>query len=93
MRQREAWKVRRSKTVKREERSLEQQMESVARYVATRERTTFFGFFVEQPTVEELVVSFLAVLELVKQRVIDCEQMTDDILLRSMVKEESQIGV
>ncbi|MER2031615.1 MAG: rifampin ADP-ribosyl transferase, partial [Exiguobacterium indicum] len=31
--------------------------------------------------------------ELVKQRVIDCEQMTDDILLRSMVKEESQIGV
>ncbi|WP_214847898.1 segregation/condensation protein A [Exiguobacterium sp. s193] len=93
MRQRVAWKVRRSKTVKREERSLEQQMIHVADYVTSKERTTFFGFFAEQPTVEELVVSFLAVLELVKQRVIVCEQMNDDILLRSLAKEENPIGV
>ena len=93
MRQRVAWKVRRSKTVKREERTLEQQMVHVSEYVLSRERTTFFGFFTEQPTVEELVVSFLAVLELVKQRVIACEQMNDDILLRTLAKEENPIGV
>ncbi|WP_449403724.1 segregation/condensation protein A [Exiguobacterium artemiae] len=93
MRQRVAWKVRRSKTVKREERTLEQQMIHVSEYVFANEGTTFFGFFTEQPTVEELVVSFLAVLELVKQRVVACEQMSDDILLRALVKEENQIGV
>ncbi|WP_215193333.1 segregation/condensation protein A [Exiguobacterium sp. s95] len=93
MRQRVAWKVKRSKTVKREERTLEQQMVHVSEYVLSRERTTFFGFFTEQPTVEELVVSFLAVLELVKQRVIACEQMNDDILLRTLAKEENPIGV
>lgn len=93
MRQRAAWKVRRSKTVKREERTLEQQMIQVSEYVLGNKGTTFFGFFTEQPTVEELVVSFLAVLELVKQRVIVCEQMSDDILLRALVKEENQIGV
>lgn len=93
MRQRVAWKVRRSKTVKREERTLEQQMVHVSKYVFANEGTTFFGFFTEQPTVEELVVSFLAVLELVKQRVVACEQMNDDILLRALVKEENQIGV
>ncbi|MFZ0076352.1 rifampin ADP-ribosyl transferase [Exiguobacterium sp. RIT452] len=93
MRQRVAWKVRRSKTVKREERTLEQQMVHVSEYVLGNDGTTFFGFFTEQPTVEELVVSFLAVLELVKQRIVACEQMNDDILLRALVKEENQIGV
>lgn len=93
MRQRVAWKVRRSKTVKREERTLEQQMAHVSEYVLGNDGTTFFGFFTEQPTVEELVVSFLAVLELVKQRIVACEQMNDDILLRALVKEENQIGV
>ena len=93
MRQRVAWKVRRSKTVKREERTLEQQMVHVSEYVLANDGTTFFGFFTEQPTVEELVVSFLAVLELVKQRIVACEQMNDDILLRALVKEENQIGV
>ena len=93
MRQRVAWIVRRSKTVKREERTLEQQMVHVSEYVLGNDGTTFFGFFTEQPTVEELVVSFLAVLELVKQRIVACEQMNDDILLRALVKEENQIGV
>jgi len=93
MKKRAAWKVRRSRTVRREERTLEEQMRRVADYIENSDGATFFGFFHEEPNVEELVVTFLAILELVKQRHISCKQTGEDILLNTITQEASPIGV
>lgn len=54
--------------------SLELHVEGIARAIHTRRRTTFFEFVHAGAPVEELVVTFLAILELYKRGLVRLEQ-------------------
>jgi segregation and condensation protein A len=54
--------------------SLELHVESVARQIRARKRSSFRQLVSRNATVEELVVTFLAILELYKQGVLRLEQ-------------------
>lgn len=77
--ERKRWKERRKKTIKREERTLEEQMTRLHDHVSSTRQTSFFAFFVEQPNVSDLVVTFMALLELIKLRVVVTKQLDQDI--------------
>ncbi|MBR2075845.1 MAG: segregation/condensation protein A [Exiguobacterium sp.] len=77
--ERKRWKERRKKTIKREERTLEEQMTRLHEHVSSTRQTSFFAFFVEQPNVSDLVVTFMALLELIKLRVVVTKQLDQDI--------------
>ncbi|MBG0917217.1 chromosome condensation and partitioning factor [Exiguobacterium sp. 8H] len=77
--ERKRWKERRKKTIKREERTLEEQMTRLHEHVSSTRQTSFFSFFVEQPNVSDLVVTFMALLELIKLRVVVTKQLDQDI--------------
>lgn len=77
--ERKRWKERRKKTIKREERTLEEQMTRLHDYVSAKRTTSFFSFFEERPDVSDLVVTFMALLELIKLRVVTTKQEERDI--------------
>ncbi|WP_337873984.1 segregation/condensation protein A [Exiguobacterium sp.] len=77
--ERKRWKERRKKTIKREERTLEEQMTRLHEHVSSTRQTSFFSFFVERPNVSDLVVTFMALLELIKLRVVETKQLDQDI--------------
>lgn len=77
--ERKRWKERRRKTIKREERTLEEQMTRLHEHVLSKRETSFFSFFVERPDVSDVVVTFMALLELIKLRVVKTEQVEMDI--------------
>lgn len=79
MLERKRWKERRKKTIKREERTLEEQMMRLHDHVAAEGTTSFFSFFEERPDVSDLVVTFMALLELIKLRVVTTKQEERDI--------------
>jgi len=54
--------------------SLEMHVESVARLMRARQRSSFRGLVSEDASVEELVVTFLAILELYKRGLVRLEQ-------------------
>jgi len=77
--ERKRWKERRKKTIKRETRTLEEQMTRLHEHVASKRKTSFFAFFEERPDVSDLVVTFMALLELIKLRVVTTSQVERDI--------------
>ena len=77
--ERKRWKERRKKTIKREERTLEEQMTRLHEHVSAEGTTSFFSFFEERPDVSDLVVTFMALLELIKLRVVTTKQEERDI--------------
>ncbi|WP_215145197.1 segregation and condensation protein A [Exiguobacterium qingdaonense] len=77
--ERKRWKERRKKTIKREERTLEEQMTRLHEHVSSSQQTSFFAFFVERPNVSDLVVTFMALLELIKLKVVETKQLDQDI--------------
>ena len=77
--ERKRWKERRKKTIKREERTLEEQMIRLHDHVSSTRQTSFFAFFVERPNISDLVVTFMALLELIKLRVVETKQLDQDI--------------
>lgn len=77
--ERKRWKQKRTRTVQREEMTIEQQMERLEEFVEHERQTSFFSFFVEVPHVGELVTTFIALLELIKRRVVTTRQREQDI--------------
>ena len=77
--ERKRWKERRKKTIQREERTVEEQMTRLHEHVSVNQETSFFSFFQERPNVTDLVVTFMALLELIKLRVVETKQLDQDI--------------
>ena len=75
--------------IKQEEVSLEEKMESLENYAKTHRRFSFRNLLEKQSTKVEIIVTFLAILELMKigKICISQEHIFDDIQIESYIKE------
>lgn len=67
--------------IKKEEISLPQKMDEIRSYVSRNTRTSFKSLIEKQPTKENIIAAFLAVLELMKSGEITARQKGEDILI------------
>lgn len=67
--------------IKKEEISLPQKMDEIRSYISRNTRTSFKSLIEKQPTKENIIAAFLAVLELMKSGEITARQKGEDILI------------